>query len=588
MVERFALAQAHTSQGRFVQALALYEEAVRQQPRIPEAHFNRANTLKAMQRYPEALASYDAAIALKPDYAQALNNRGNALDALKLSHEALASYDAALTLLPNSAVIHNNRAGTLKDLRRLGEALASFDQAFILDPHQEFLLGNLLTVKMQLCDWGELPQALHAYQTMIRAGQRVALPFHALALVDDAALHLQLARVYAQARHPGMSLAEPFQMRAPEAKIRLAYYSGDFHNHATGYLMAELIERHDRSRFEVIGFSFGPDLQDEMRQRLVKGFDAFHDVRSLRDEQVALQSRQLGIDIAIDLKGYTQDSRPSLFAYRCAPLQVSYLGYPGTLGVSYMDYIVADKIVLPPQRYADYSEKVVSLPHSYQVNDSTRRISERIFTREELGLPADAFVFCCFNNNHKILPATFESWMRILQAVPKSVLWLFEENPIAGRNLREAAQRCGIAPERIVFAPRMPLAEHLARHRLADLFIDTLPYNAHTTASDALWAGLPVLTCMGQTFAARVAASLLNALGLPELITSSAQAFEAKAIELATQPALLQSLQSKLATNRNTSPLFNAKLFAQHIEQAFETMLAKQQAGQMPEAFEVM
>jgi protein O-GlcNAc transferase len=573
--------------GQHANALASYEHVLRLLPGSAEAHFNRANSLKALHCYEEALASYNAALSLKPDYAQALNNRGNVLDKLRRPLEALTSYDTALALMPQSPLIHSNRAGTLKEMRRLDEALASFEQAFLLDPAQEFLLGNLLTIKMQLCDWSQLQEALDAYRLLIGAGRRVALPFHALALLDDPALHLQAAQIYAQAHHPAMPLALPLQKPERNAKIRLAYYSADFHNHATAYLMAELIERHDRSRFEVIGFSFGPDVQDEMRQRLVAGFDAFHDVRSLSDEQVAMQSHQMGIDIAVDLKGYTQDCRPSIFAYRCAPVQVSYLGYPGTLGVSYMDYIVADKIVLPPERYADYSEKVVALPHSYQVNDSQRNISDRVFTRQELGLPEDAFVFCCFNNNHKILPTTFESWMRVLLAVPCSVLWVFEENPIAGQHLRQAALHSGISPERLVFAPRMPLAEHLARHRSADLFIDTLPYNAHTTASDALWAGLPVLTCMGQSFAARVAASLLRALDLPELITHSPAEFEARAIALAQNVTELAAIAAKLQQNRMNSPLFDAKRFARHLEQAFETMHTRYMDALPPASFQV-
>lgn len=587
-------ADAHLSMGNLwgelgqpAKALQSYEHVLRLLPGSAEAHFNRANTLKALQRYEEALASYDAALALKPDYAQALNNRGNVLDSLSRPQEALASYDAALALLPQSPLIHSNRAGTLRDLRHLAEALAAFENVFILDPSQDFLLGNLLSVKMQLCDWSQLQEALDAYRLLVGAGRRVAAPFNALALLDDPALHMRAAQIYAQAKHPDRPIALPLEKSERNAKIRIAYYSADFRNHAVAYLLAELIERHDRSRFEVIGFSFGPDVQDAMRQRLAASFDAFHDVRNLSDEQVALQSRQMGIDIAIDLNGHTQFCRPDMFAYRCAPVQVSYLGYPGTLGVSYMDYVIADATVIPPEQHANYFEKVVTLPHSYQVNDAQREISDRVFTRQELGLPDDAFVFCCFNSNYKIMPATFEGWMRVLQAVPGSVLWLFEENEVASHNLRQAAQSLGIAPERLVFAPRMPMSEHLARHRLADLFIDTLPYNAHTTASDALWAGLPVLTCIGQSFAARVAASLLKAVGLPELITQTQAEFEATAISLATDSAKLAQIKHKLASNRVSAPLFDAKLFAAHLEQAFETMQARRLQNLPPESFQV-
>ena len=297
---------------------------------------------------------------------------------------------------------------------------------------------------------------------------------------------------------------------------------------------------------------------------------------------MARLARELGIDIAIDLNGYTDDARTGIFAERCAPIQVNYLGYPGTMGADYMDYVVADRMVIPEDRQSDFTEKVVYLPHSYQVNDAHRKISARVFSKQELGLPESGFVFCCFNQAYKILPATFDGWMRILKAVEGSVLWLLDDNPTATRNLRQEAQTRGVDGRRLVFARRMPLDEHLARHRLADLFIDTLPYNAHTTASDALWAGLPVLTCMGKSFASRVAASLLNAMDLPELMTQTQEAFEARAVELAKDPSMLSDIKSRLAQNRLTKPLFDARLFARHIESAYEAMDHRDASGLPP------
>ena len=387
--------------------------------------------------------------------------------------------------------------------------------------------------------------------------------------------------------YPGGAKAAPAVGRSTSRKIRVGYYSADFHEHATAYLMAELFERHDRSQFEWFGFSYGPVSHDPMRARLRKSFDQFLDVRDRSDSDVAALSRQLGIDIAVDLKGFTRDNRLGIFAQRCAPVQVSYLGYPGTTGADYMDYVIGDKTVLPPSLYPHFTEKPVLLPHSYQVNDSQRRISDRVFTREEVGLPAQGFVFCCFNNNYKILPATFDSWMRVLQAVPGSVLWLFEDNAGAARRLKEQAQRRGVDPARLVFAPRLPLDEHLARHRLADLFLDTLPCNAHTTTSDALWAGLPVLTQLGNAFAGRVAASLLRAVGLPELVTTTPAEYEARAIELANDADQLQALRQRLQANRASSPLFNATLFARHIEAAYLAMDERQLQGLPPQAIEI-
>jgi predicted O-linked N-acetylglucosamine transferase (SPINDLY family) len=344
--------------------------------------------------------------------------------------------------------------------------------------------------------------------------------------------------------------------------------------------MAELFELHDKNRFELIGFSFGPIMNDEMRQRLEKSFDQFIEVNNKSDIEIAQLSRSLTIDIAVDLKGFTEDSRTSIFSYRAAPIQVNYLGYPGTMGCEYMDYIIADKTLIPADLQSNYSEKVVYLPDSYQVNDRNRVISEKQFTRQELGLPESRFVFCCFNNNYKILPATFASWMRILKSVEGSVLWLLQDNLWVENSLKNSAQHCGVDPERLVFAQRINLSEHLARHRQADLFLDTFPYNAHTTASDALWTGcLPVLTLMGKSFASRVAASLLHAIGLPELVTNSQSAYEALAIELAKNPEKLNAIRIKLASNRLTSPLFDTPLFTKNLEAAFLEIYERYHAG---------
>jgi predicted O-linked N-acetylglucosamine transferase (SPINDLY family) len=317
-----------------------------------------------------------------------------------------------------------------------------------------------------------------------------------------------------------------------------------------------------------------------MRERLSKGFDNFLEVSKLSDLEIAQLARDLEIDIAIDLKGYTEDCRTGIFAYRCAPIQVNYLGYPGTMGVDYMDYVIADPVVIPESNANLFSEKIVYLPNCYQVNDSKRSISDKLFSRSDFGLPDDRFVFCCFNNGYKIQPRTFEIWMRILQAVNGSVLWLFEDNPTASANLRLEAKRNGVESERLIFANRLPIEEHLARHTLADLFLDTLPYNAHTTASDSLWAGLPVLTCMGESFASRVAASLLTAMELPELITTSANEYEEKAIKLATDSQMLSSFRERICKNKKSSALFNASLFARHLEMAFEKMHAIYQSDE--------
>jgi predicted O-linked N-acetylglucosamine transferase (SPINDLY family) len=355
-------------------------------------------------------------------------------------------------------------------------------------------------------------------------------------------------------------------------KIRIGYFSADFQEHATSYLIAELFEMHDRSKFRVIAFSFGPPSQGAMRKRLADAVDEFIDVSEKTDSEAALLSRNLKIDIAVDLKGFTQNSRAGIFALGAAPLQVNYLGYPGTMGAEYIDYLIADRTLVPEESRRYYSEKIVYLPDSYQVNDGKRTIANKEFTRAELGLPMRGFVFCCFNNNFKIMPRTFDVWMRILSRVEGSVLWLFAGNPAAMENLRREAILRKIGSERLVFAERMDLPEHLARHRAADLFLDTWPCNAHTTASDALWAGLPVLTHTGEAFASRVAASLLTAIRLPELIASTPEDYEELAVQLATNAERLALIRKKLANNRLTAPLFDTRLYTRHLEAAYIQM----------------
>jgi predicted O-linked N-acetylglucosamine transferase (SPINDLY family) len=370
-------------------------------------------------------------------------------------------------------------------------------------------------------------------------------------------------------------------------RVRLAYLSADFHDHATAYLVAELFERHDRARFEVTGFSYGPDDQSAMRARLKAGLDRFVDVRGRSDREVAELMRAEGIDIAVDLKGFTGNNRAGIFAWRGAPLQAAYLGFPATMGASFIDYIIADQVVIPPGLEGAYAEKVVRLPDSYQVNDRQRRIAERTPSRAAAGLPEQGFVFCSFNNNYKIRPATFDVWMRLLRQVEGSVLWLLQDNAAAVENLRRHAEARGVAADRLVFAPRLGLDAHLARHRLADLFLDTFPVNAHTTASDALWAGLPVLTCAGATYAGRVAGSLLHAVGLPELITHSLGDYEALALRLAREPALLASFRQRLVRDRQTCALFDTTRFTRHLEAAYTAMWERQQGGEPPESFAV-
>ncbi len=558
--------------GRLTEALAANDAAIECNPRLPQSYSNRGNVLQELNRFAEALADHDTALALDPGFAHAHVNRGNTLAHLQRLPEAIACYDAAIALTPTFAVAYRNRGSMLKQQSCLDQALACFETAFALDPNDAKALSEFVSLKAQTCDW---TSPADRAELLRRVDDDAAIPpFQMLALSDNGALQLANARRWTQAHYPQQRDRAPIAPRAGTAKIRIGYFSSDFFNHATMALMIGMFDLHDRSRFEIHAFSYGPQVHDAMRERVAAGVDVFHDISALSDEAAADLSRELGIDIAVDLKGYTANGREGIFAWRAAPHQVSYLGYPGTTGADYIDHVIADPMVISEDRQGDYSENVLYLPGSYQVNDSARPIASRPFTRAELGLPEDGFVFCSLNNSYKITPAAFDIWMRLLARIEGSVLWLLEDNAWAVANLRREAQSRGVAPDRLVFAKRVAVQDHLARQACADLFLDTFTFNAHTTASEALWAGLPVLTKSGGSFAARVAGSLLHAVGLPELVTDTEQAYEALAFELATNPARLAAIKAKLAQNRATAPLFDTQLFTRNTERLFEGLLA--------------
>ena len=436
---------------------------------------------------------------------------------------------------------------------------------------------------MQLCDWAGLDADCAQLINGVKQGKANAPPFAFLAMPSSAEDQLRCASLWTAARNPPAAASVWRGERYQHDRIRVAYVSGDFRVHPGSFLMAGMFEHHDRSRFEITGVSFGIDDKSEIRRRVSSAFERFVEVSSSSDEQIARHIRELEIDIVIDRSGLTTHSRPRIFAARPAPIAVNYLGYPGSTGAPYIDYIIADRIVIPEHEQVHYSEKVVYMPHSYQVNDNKRLIAERLFERDALGLPSNGFVFCCFNRNYKITPVVFDCWMRILKRVEGGVLWLIgDPSSEIADNLRREASARGVDPKRLVFARYEPLADHLARHRAADLFLDTLPYNAHTTASDALWSGLPVLTCAGTTFAGRVGASLLHAIGLPELVTTSLDSYEQLAVHLATHPDELARIRKKLADNRLGAPLFDTAGFTRHIEAAYTAMYERHRMGLGP------
>ena len=576
------LGAAFLRAGRGEEALASHDDAIRLRPDYAEAHNNRCVALHDLKRLGEAVAAGDRAVALAPDYAEAWFNRGAALEALRRHGDAVESYEKAIALRPDYAEAMYNCGVGLQAQGRHAAAIGMLGRALDTDPGCDFVYGAWLSAKLRICDWAGLDGEFARLSERVGGHERALTP-QVVALPVSAALQRRVLEAWTRAKHPSRDAMPATPGQAAGKRLHVGYFSADFHDHATCNLIAGLFELHDRTKFEITAFSFGPDRQDPMRWRVAAAFDRFIDVRDSTDAEVAALARSLGVDVAIDLKGHTEDARPDIFAERAAPVQAAYLGYPGTMGADYIDYIIADAVVIPDEHRTHYTEKVVWLPGSYQVNDSIRPISAREFTRVSEGLPATGFVFCCFNANYKIQPDTFGQWMRILRAVEGSVLWLIEDNPQAVGNLRIEAARQGIDAARLVFAGRLAQPEHLARQRLADLFLDTLPCNAHTTTGDALWAGLPVLTCLGAAFAGRVAASLLHAVGLPELVVATPENYEALAVQLANDPVRLGEIRARLARNRLVAPLFDTRRFARAIEEAYREMHRRHLAGAAPE-----
>jgi len=600
-------------------ALALFTQAAAIDPRLADAWYNAGKANHALGRLPEALASYDRALVAQPLRVDALNNRGIVLGELARHAEALATFDRAIAVQPGYAEAHNNRGVTLLALKRFDDAIASFDRALVarpgygealeqrgkclmragrydaaaadfsavlaIDPGRKYALGYLIHARMHMCEWGTLASDCTRLTDALRAGQPVCAPFPLLAIPSTPADQLQCARQFVAAEYPPASEALWRGERASHDRLRIGYVSGEFREQATSYLIAEMLESHDRARFEVYGISSGPHEESPMRRRLQAAMEHFVDIAAMADDAAAQLLRRHEIDVLINLNGYFGEERTGIFARRPAPIAVNYLGFPGTMGADYIDYIIADRHVIPPQDAQYYAEKTVHLPDCYQANDSRRRIGEHTPSRRAAGLPEHGFVFCCFNNNHKIMPDVFDVWMKLLREVPDSVLWLLEGNAAVTRNLHREAEGRGVAGARIVFAPRIAPEQHLARHRLADLFLDTLPHNAHTTASDALWTGLPLVTCVGSTFAGRVAASLLAALGLEELATASLGEYEALALRLARDATLLGAAQRKLASRRDASALFDARRLCGHMEAAFVHMWERHRGGESPAGF---
>ncbi len=496
--------------------------------------------------------------------------------------EALNTFDKALAISPNYSEVLFLKANVLRSLKRYKEALDLYSRCLENTPDIPFLLGAYINTKMLICDWADYDANLAKVKEGLLKSQPLIPPFPLLALVDDPCLQLLAAKVWSSHENKTIEISRVSFKKTNRNKIRIGYFSADFGFHPVAFLIAEIFELHNRDQFETYAFSTGPNTGDPMRKRLEKSFDHFWDVVHWSDEQIAAKSRDLEIDIAIDLTGFTQDGRTNIFALGAAPVQVNFLGYPGTLGASYMDYIVVDPILASEDDEQFYAEKLAYLPNAYQPNDRKRVQAQNRMSRDQAGLPENAFVFCCFNNNFKITPYQLDLWATILKRVNGSVLWLLEDNPVASANLKMEIAKRGVEPDRLLFAPRVSPQNHLHRMTAADLFLDTAPYNAHTTTSDALWIGLPVLTCLGKSFCSRVAASLVSAAGIPEMITKTNQEYIEQAVQLANHPSELAILRDKLAQVHKNAPLFDSVRFTENLENLYMQMFARLQSGEPP------
>lgn len=562
----------YSAKGNQQSALQAYDFALKLNPSDADTLVNKGNTLNQLRRYDEALSCFDKALYFEPNSSEAWLNKGITLDELSCYEEAVTHYERALSLRPNYDEAWSNKGNTLNKLKRYDEAILDYERALSLNPNIEWVYGNLLNIYMRIASWSHFDRKLNILISGVKAGKKVTPPFPLLALTDNPELQRQCAETYSLDQYPRNNAQEPLKSPINSKKICIGYFSADFREHPVSFLTAELFEYHNKDRFTIIAFSYCPNDKSRMHLRLKKAFNQWIDVSSKTDKEVVELAREFNLDIAVDLGGHTADSRTSILACRVAPIQVSYIGYLGTMGCDYIDYLIADRNIIPEQSKRFYSEKIAYLP-SYQANDSQRRWPNKFFTREQVGLPENAFVYACFNDSYKILPVIFDSWMRILKATKGSVLFLYADNPWVKINLKIEAERRGVCSTRIFFGERLPVDQYLARFELCDLFLDTSPYNAGTIASDALWVGLPVLTLTGKSFASRMGTSILHSLNLPELITSTHLTYEAKAIELRNNPLKFAALKLKLSNNRLSAPLFNTRLFTKHIEAAYIKMI---------------
>ena len=571
----------------YKRALEKFDLAIQIKPINPIEYNNIGNIYFELKNFKKALKNFDNALSVDANFALSYYNKAKTYKEINQNEEAIINYEKAISLNKNFSEAYKNLGNVYLDLKILDKSIYNHQQALNINPNISFLEGTILQSKCGICDWENFSENKSLLEKNILLGKKSSNPFSTLLMYDSPQLHKKSSKIFFESEYDEKSIAEILKELPSNKKVNIGYYSSDFHNHATMYLMANLFELHDKSKFQIYAFSFGQDDKSEIRNRVSKTFNKFLDVRLKTDKQIVEMSRELKINIAVDLKGYTFNNRFGIFVKRCAPLQLSYLGYPGTVASNSIDYLIADKTLIPDENKKFYSEKIIYMPNTYQVNDSTLKVSEKKFERKDLGLPEKGIVFCNFNQSYKILPNIFNIWVKIIKKVEDSILWLMTNNEIVEKNLRKEFVKNGVNENRLIFARRMPHPEHLSRLKLADIFLDTFPYNAHTTASDALRVGVPVITLKGQSFASRVASSLLNSLDLNDLITYDETEYKKLAIKLAENNSLLQEIKRKINSNISTKPLFDTKLFTQHLEKAYLTAIQRLKKNKILDHIEI-
>ena len=563
------LGNVHKKLEKFDEAENSYRQAILLKQNFTEAYYNLGNLLKELSRFDEAEKNYNQAIKFRPNFAEAFNNLGNLLKELSRFDEAEKNYNQAIKFRPNFAEAFNNLGNLLKELSRFDESIVNFKESLKINPELATAEAEILFLEASIGDHSNFKN-LDKESSRLGISTKSVEPFPGLSWVDNPPQQLQRSINYVAEKFMRDPINLPIKPEVPPKRIKIGYISGDFYNFPTMHLLAGMLEAHNRERFEIYAFSYALRKNDKMRQRIKLGVDHFIDVNDLSSNEIAKLIQSHNIDISIDLNGYTRKSRSEIFQYKMSPIQINYLGYPSTMGANFIDYIIADPVTIPDVSRNFYSEKIIYMPHTYQANDDKRKIARTNSKRVDFNLPDKGFVFCCFNQIYKISPKEFNIWMRLLKNVNNSVLWLIKSNKWVEQNLSKEAKQQGIDPSRIVFAEKLSHSKHLARHKHADLFIDTFNYNAHTTASDALWSGLPIVTKQGKQFSARVASSLLTACGLPELITKNEKEYEELIYELATNPKKLKTISLKLSENKKSKPLFNTKQYTNNFEKGLQ------------------